>query len=140
MRARAQVSQDKLTARYGGEAAHSNDVGAAQGDCCEPRRAALYYYELRVINAGRDGAIAIGFSQEGARLTRQPGWDPNSYGYHGDDGRTFHNKCVRAAARTAAPPAALDGALGASALAVRAQVPGPLARALSLSTGRPGQR
>ena len=23
--------------------------------------------------------------------TRQPGWEPGSYGYHGDDGRKFHN-------------------------------------------------
>ena len=25
------------------------------------------------------------------RLSRQPGWEPNSYGYHADDGHKFHN-------------------------------------------------
>ena len=25
----------------------------------------------------------------GTNLTRQPGWDPNTFGFHGDDGRAF---------------------------------------------------
>jgi hypothetical protein len=37
--------------------------------------------------------IAIGLGTEKFPLTsRQPGWDANSYGYHGDDGRIFHRQ------------------------------------------------
>lgn len=38
-------------------------------------------------------AIAIGFSTRTATLSRPVGWEPESYAYHGDDGRAFsgHN-------------------------------------------------
>lgn len=33
--------------------------------------------------------IAIGFSSKSASLSRPVGWEPESWGYHGDDGRCF---------------------------------------------------
>lgn len=33
----------------------------------------------------------IGFASKEFKLQRQPGWEPNSYGYHGDDGCKFYN-------------------------------------------------
>ena len=33
----------------------------------------------------------LGFSDAGFKLSRQPGWEPNSYGYHGDDGRKYRS-------------------------------------------------
>ena len=33
--------------------------------------------------------IAIGFSSRSVSLQRAPGWEPESWGYHGDDGHCF---------------------------------------------------
>jgi hypothetical protein len=32
----------------------------------------------------------IGFCTDTVNLGRLPGWEPHSYGYHGDDGHAFH--------------------------------------------------
>lgn len=32
----------------------------------------------------------VGFCAENVNLGRLPGWEPHSYGYHGDDGHSFH--------------------------------------------------
>ena len=86
-----QVMRDKLGARYVGRGQHSNDVGAIQADAPVPRRCAVYYFEMRVVAAGEHGTVAIGFADAGVKLTRQPGWEQKSFGYHGDDGRKFHS-------------------------------------------------
>ena len=31
----------------------------------------------------------VGLSGNDVQLARQPGWNPNSFGYHGDDGNMF---------------------------------------------------
>lgn len=33
--------------------------------------------------------IGIGFSSKAVSLSRAPGWEPESWGYHGDDGHCF---------------------------------------------------
>ena len=86
-----QVSKDKLCVQYIGKGTHNNDVGAIQADCPAPSDCLLYYYEMTVSDAGERGVIAVGFADLHFRLSRQPGWEPNSYGYHGDDGNKFHN-------------------------------------------------
>ena len=96
-----------------------------------PARCGLYYFEVRVVNAGVNGYIgaaeyevqegwhlasppahcfgislckqhagrsagvglaAAGFgpAEQDVLSTRLPGWEDNSYGYHGDDGHSFH--------------------------------------------------
>jgi hypothetical protein len=35
--------------------------------------------------------IGIGFSGQKVALSRIPGWEPDSYAYHGDDGQIFSN-------------------------------------------------
>ena len=75
---------------YSGPGAHSNDVGAIQGNRPAPRRRRLYYYEVEILEAGERGRMGIGFSDKGFKMGKQPGWEPNSYGYHGDDGKKFH--------------------------------------------------
>lgn len=67
----------------------------------------LFYYEMKVISKGDDGYIGIGFCAATNKLERLPGrenknyfgfclqliiiigWDPESWGYHGDDGHSF---------------------------------------------------
>ena len=33
--------------------------------------------------------VAVGFCTRDAHLDRPPGWDPDSWGYHGDDGQAY---------------------------------------------------
>jgi hypothetical protein len=38
--------------------------------------------------------IGIGFSSKTVSLSRAPGWEPESWGYHGDDGHCFAAQTV----------------------------------------------
>ncbi|KAL9542792.1 hypothetical protein MBANPS3_008429 [Mucor bainieri] len=49
----------------------------------------IFYYEMKVISKGDDGYIGIGFCAASNKVERLPGWDPDSWGYHGDDGHSF---------------------------------------------------
>ncbi|GLI69304.1 hypothetical protein VaNZ11_013882, partial [Volvox africanus] len=54
-----------------------------------PRDCPIYYYEITVLDDGEDGSIGLGFAAASVPLSRLPGWDERSYGYHGDDGNKF---------------------------------------------------
>lgn len=43
-----------------------------------------------MVSKGRNGFIGVGFSSAEVKLDRLPGWEPHSFGYHGDDGNAFH--------------------------------------------------
>ncbi|KAI7860177.1 hypothetical protein BDC45DRAFT_493801 [Circinella umbellata] len=49
----------------------------------------IYYYEMKIISKGEDGFIGMGFCSAKNGLDRLPGWDKDSWGYHGDDGHSF---------------------------------------------------
>jgi len=83
------VSNDKLRVRYTGIGQHNHDVGAIQSDLPAPSNRSVYYYEVEVKDAGNHGKIAVGFADKTFKLSRQPGWELHSYGYHGDDGQKF---------------------------------------------------
>ncbi|KAF7491769.1 Ran-binding protein 9 [Sarcoptes scabiei] len=40
---------------------------------------------------GRDGYMGIGLAAQGVNMHRLPGWDKQSFGYHGDDGHSFNS-------------------------------------------------
>ncbi|XP_011628600.1 ran-binding protein 10 isoform X2 [Amborella trichopoda] len=86
------VSTDKLSIQYTGEALHGHDVGAVQSNCPAPTKRLVYYFEIFVRDAGQKGSISIGFTNERFKMRRQPGWEANSYGYHGDDGLLYHGQ------------------------------------------------
>lgn len=86
------VSGDRLSAEYIGWGQHGYDVGAVQANRPVPPQRLLYYFEMTVEDRGRRGAIGIGFSDENFDTHHQPGWDPNSYGYHGDNGRVYRER------------------------------------------------
>lgn len=86
------ISTDKLSAKYTGEGQHGHDVGAVQGNKPAPVRRLLYYFEISIKDRGLRGCISIGFSDEHFKTSRQTGWEQNSYGYHGDDGRLYHGQ------------------------------------------------
>eukprot|EP00798_Chlamydomonas_sp_ICE-L_P022439 gene22438-29551_t len=86
-----ELGSTRLSARYTASATanSSNDVGSIQANFPSPTKQLLYYFEMTVLGRGEMGTLAIGFSDKGFRCTRQPGWEANSYGYHGDDGHKF---------------------------------------------------
>lgn len=83
------VFPDKLTASYTGSGKGNFDVGAVRADRPVPGGRMAYYFEMLVKNSGEKGCLAIGFGHENYNLRRQPGWDIDSCGYHGDDGCLF---------------------------------------------------
>uniref|UniRef100_A0A803L011 Uncharacterized protein n=1 Tax=Chenopodium quinoa TaxID=63459 RepID=A0A803L011_CHEQI len=83
------VSTDKLSVEYTGVNLHGHDVGVIQANHPAPVKRLMYYFEMKVINAGAKGQIAIGFTTDSFKMRRQPGWEANSYGYHGDDGLLY---------------------------------------------------
>ena len=44
---------------------------------------------LTVNSSYRAAAVCIGLSSQNASLSRPPGWENESYGYHGDDGDIY---------------------------------------------------
>jgi len=75
------------------------DAASARTNTEIPAVCGIYYFEITVISKGRDGYIGIGLvghnddsqhlnAQQGG-YNRLPGWDQDSYGYHGDDGNAF---------------------------------------------------
>ncbi|KAG4129964.1 hypothetical protein ERO13_D09G112300v2 [Gossypium hirsutum] len=86
------VAPDKLSVRYTTVNLHGHDVGVVQANKPAPVKCLLYYFEIYVKDAGAKGQIAIGFTNEGFKMRRQPGWEVNSCGYHGDDGLLYRGQ------------------------------------------------
>ncbi|KAF3445446.1 hypothetical protein FNV43_RR10622 [Rhamnella rubrinervis] len=83
------VSPDKLSVKYTSVNLHGHDVGVVQANKPAPVKRLVYYFEIFVKDAGAKGQIAIGFTSESFKMRRQPGWEANSCGYHGDDGLLY---------------------------------------------------
>lgn len=84
---------------------------AIRADHPAPRQAGLYYYEVIIMTSNlhkyifpplssskvmenllltdKRSPMAIGFAGEKVALNRPPGWEPDSYAYHGDDGNAY---------------------------------------------------
>ena len=54
-----------------------------------PAACGIYYFEVKIISKGRDGYMGIGLADANVNMNRLPGWEKDSYGYHGDDGNSF---------------------------------------------------
>ena len=72
----------------GGPQPESHDVGAAQMSQ-SLARPGIAYYEFEVLDTGAACTIGIGAASATNLLSRMPGWDRDSIGYHGDDGCVF---------------------------------------------------
>lgn len=75
--------------KYQGAARTPDDAAAVRSDYPIPRECGLYYYEVTILSRGKEGLIGIGFSGSKPNLNRLPGWEIDSWGYHGDDGYSF---------------------------------------------------
>ncbi|RVD86944.1 uncharacterized protein DFL_005195 [Arthrobotrys flagrans] len=85
-----EVSQDGLNVQFSGPTkVNEYDSASVRADYSIPRSCGVYYFEVAIMNKSREGLISIGFCGADVQLNRLPGWEPNSWGYHGDDGKSF---------------------------------------------------
>ncbi|WEW59838.1 hypothetical protein PRK78_005319 [Emydomyces testavorans] len=81
---------DGLEVRYMGVAnKQEHEAAAVRADHPMPPQCGIYYFEITIITKSTDGMIGVGFSNNKASLERLPGWEQESWAYHGDDGKTF---------------------------------------------------
>lgn len=85
-----QVSDLKV--KYMGPGSDDRDAASIRANNPIPKSIPLYYWEVRILSRGRDGFIGVGLSALDVKLDRLPGWEPRSYGYHGDDGNIFNGR------------------------------------------------
>ncbi|XP_053207512.1 ran-binding protein 10-like [Panonychus citri] len=83
------LSDDNLKVHYKGNGKNNKDAASVRTSIPIPSSCLLYYFEIKVLSKGRDGYMGIGLAAQGANMQRLPGWDKQSYGYHGDDGNSF---------------------------------------------------
>ncbi|ORX68742.1 SPRY-domain-containing protein [Linderina pennispora] len=83
------VGADRVSVRYTGPGKGDSDARMIRSDHPIPARCGVYYYEVFIRSRGQCGYIGIGLSHNTNGATRLPGWDPGSWGYHGDDGNCF---------------------------------------------------
>ncbi|KAI0668728.1 hypothetical protein C8Q78DRAFT_1045722 [Trametes maxima] len=84
------VSQDGQELTFTGPACMGDrESSAARANHPIPPACGIYYYEVKIVYRHPKGPISIGFSAPDVRLSRLPGWERNSWGYHADDGWAF---------------------------------------------------
>eukprot|EP01112_Ceratiomyxa_fruticulosa_P020316 TRINITY_DN6886_c0_g1_i1.p1 TRINITY_DN6886_c0_g1~~TRINITY_DN6886_c0_g1_i1.p1 ORF type:complete len:439 (+),score=68.43 TRINITY_DN6886_c0_g1_i1:184-1500(+) len=84
-----ELSNSCLRIAYKGPGKTDTDAATVRANQYIPPSCGIFYYEISIINKGRDGYIGIGVCTGSMNLTRLPGWERNSFGYHGDDGHVF---------------------------------------------------
>ncbi|GAA6031488.1 hypothetical protein JCM8097_006480 [Rhodosporidiobolus ruineniae] len=85
-----ELSSDGLSVSFAGSAKYGDrDAAAIRANRPVPSQAGIYYYEVQILDKGTNGYIGIGLSHRTVSLSRLPGWEENSYGFHADDGRAF---------------------------------------------------
>ena len=104
------LGERQLEVRYTtqGKGQLEYETASIRADYPVPPECGLYYFEVTIL-AGKsqeyvpgDGSvmhlvangasrttIGVGLSAKSVHLHRPPGWEPDSYGYHGDDGHCF---------------------------------------------------
>ncbi|KAF2713608.1 ran-binding protein [Pleomassaria siparia CBS 279.74] len=90
--AQMEIDEGGRQAKYGGTPKPHDEAASVRADHPMPRQCGIYYYEITVVSKGKDGRmIGVGFCGPKVVLSRIPGWEPESYAYHGDDGQLFSN-------------------------------------------------
>ncbi|KAL9103747.1 MAG: hypothetical protein Q9163_001251 [Psora crenata] len=85
-----EIAGNGLQIRYiGTSKLQDHEAAAARTDHPMPPQCGIYYYEVFIESKGKDGMIGVGFSAATASLEKLPGWEQDSWAYHGDDGKTF---------------------------------------------------
>ncbi|KAI8612624.1 hypothetical protein BC830DRAFT_545749 [Chytriomyces sp. MP71] len=85
------LSHGSCRAQYVGPGVDDRDAASVRCDLPVPRQLGVFYFEVKIVSKGRDGWMGIGLCARDVNLNRLPGWEPKSYGYHGDDGFVFES-------------------------------------------------
>ncbi|KAJ3015945.1 UNVERIFIED_CONTAM: Ran-binding protein 10 [Siphonaria sp. JEL0065] len=85
------LSNKGLVATYVGPGLSDRHSAAVRVNRSIPRDFPVFYFEVRVLSKGKEGWMGMGCCARNVDLDRLPGWDPISYGYHGDDGFKFES-------------------------------------------------
>ncbi|KAK4151441.1 hypothetical protein C8A00DRAFT_35928 [Chaetomidium leptoderma] len=93
-----EVLGDGYEVRHAGKPSSDHEASAIRADHYMSPSCGVYYFEITVLNKRNDKIktppIAIGFASKEASISRAPGWEPDSWGYHGDDGHSFASQNV----------------------------------------------
>ncbi|KAJ4365465.1 hypothetical protein N0V95_000400 [Ascochyta clinopodiicola] len=90
--AQLDIEDEGRQAKFSGSQKTHDEAASVRADCPMPRQCGIYYYEVTIASKGKDGRmIGVGFSGPKVALSRIPGWEPDSFAYHGDDGQIFNN-------------------------------------------------
>ncbi|KAL2830085.1 hypothetical protein BJY01DRAFT_240506 [Aspergillus pseudoustus] len=85
-----ELPNDGLEIRYTGPAnKQEHEAAAVRADHPMPPQCGIYYFEITIHSKPKEGMIGIGFSSSKASVERLPGWEQESWAYHGDDGKSF---------------------------------------------------
>ncbi|KAL0942450.1 ran-binding protein [Colletotrichum truncatum] len=87
------ILSDGLEVRYigpRGQTERDHEAFSIRADNHMPPQCGIYYFEVQILSGKRDDmTIGIGFSAKTVALSRPPGWEPDSWGYHSDDGHCY---------------------------------------------------
>lgn len=83
------LSENNLKVHYKGVGKGHKDAASVRATNSIPPACLLYYYEIKIISKGKEGYMGVGLAAAEVNMQRLPGWDKQSYGYHGDDGHSF---------------------------------------------------
>ncbi|KAG0361728.1 hypothetical protein BG005_007434 [Podila minutissima] len=86
---KTELLEDDLLVHYTGPGKADSDASAIRANRPIPPQCGIYYYEVFIKSKGQQGYIGVGVCNSGVALDRLPGWEPQSWGYHGDDGNSF---------------------------------------------------
>ncbi|PPJ51286.1 hypothetical protein CBER1_08927 [Cercospora berteroae] len=84
-----EILADGTEARFNGMTKTQDDAASVRSDHYIPKEVGIYYFEVTILSRAKDAMIGIGFSSRKANLNRLPGWEQESWAYHGDDGYVF---------------------------------------------------
>jgi hypothetical protein len=83
------ILSDGLVVVYLGRGRDDSEAGAVRADAPIPQNLPVFYYEVKVVDKGRDGYMSMGVMTIKSATDKLVGWDTESLGYHGDDGLLF---------------------------------------------------
>ncbi|KAI1176616.1 ran-binding protein [Nemania sp. FL0916] len=68
-----------------------HEICGIRADHPMPTQAGIYYFEVTLLSKRREESttVCVGFVTKNVSLARPPGWEQDSWGYHGDDGDIY---------------------------------------------------
>ncbi|KFY27615.1 hypothetical protein V493_03394 [Pseudogymnoascus sp. VKM F-4281 (FW-2241)] len=104
-----EVLRDGYEVAFTGGKTTEYEAYSIRADHAMPMQSGIYYFEVKIVSRKVEDSIAIGFSTKDVPLSRPPGWEPNSWAYHGDDG---HSYCCQSSGKVYGPTFTTDDVIG----------------------------